>query len=96
MWGLGADDVLGKNFFALDIGLPFDRIRTAIRSASSDGSCASTFVVDAINRSGKAFECRVRILPLMNRSQALYGVILMMSEDLQPVDEQQAVAPDPA
>ena len=36
--------------------------------------------IDAVNRRGKAFECLVRVLPLLGEREAPYGAILLMSD----------------
>jgi two-component system, chemotaxis family, CheB/CheR fusion protein len=79
LWGLRADEVVGKHFLGLDIGLPVERVRGEIRSTLEDGSSGSSVTVPAVNRRGKQFECQVRILPLHDRAHATYGVILLMA-----------------
>jgi two-component system CheB/CheR fusion protein len=81
LWGLRGDEVVGKHFLGLDIGLPAEQVRDAIRTALGDGGRASTVTVDAVNRRGKGFRCVVQALPLHDRADSTYGVILLMSGD---------------
>jgi two-component system, chemotaxis family, CheB/CheR fusion protein len=79
LWGLRAEEVVGKHFLGLDIGLPVERVRGEIRSTLEDGASGSSVSVQAINRRGKQFECEVRVLPLRDRTNSTYGVILLMA-----------------
>jgi two-component system, chemotaxis family, CheB/CheR fusion protein len=79
LWGLRGEEVGGEHFLGLDIGLPVDEIREAIRAALGDGGSGSSVTVHAVNRRGRAFECTVRALPLQTREGNSYGVILLMS-----------------
>jgi two-component system CheB/CheR fusion protein len=63
LWGLRADEVRGKNFLNLDIGLPVGQLRQPIRGVvSGDGGAELT--LDAVNRRGRHLRCRVTISPL--------------------------------
>src|SRR5262249_40600826 len=79
LWGLRAEEVVGKHFLGLDIGLPVEHIRGEIRSALQDSGSGSSVTIEAINRRGKQFACEVRVLPLLDRTNSTYGVILLMA-----------------
>jgi two-component system CheB/CheR fusion protein len=79
LWGLRGEEVVGKHFLGLDIGLPVERIRGEIRSVLEDGGSGSSVTIEAINRRGKQFPCEVRVLPLLDRTHSTYGVILLMA-----------------
>ena len=82
MWGLRREEVVGRAFLGLGIGLPVDRLEQPIASALSDGGAPSTMTVDAINRRGKAFRCWVafdRVQGSMDGGGR--GVILLMEEE---------------
>src|SRR5204863_10052957 len=53
LWGLRGDEVDGRSFLTLDIGLPFRQVSDAIRTALSDGGMQSQVTVEAINRKGR-------------------------------------------
>ena len=79
LWGLRGDEV-GRQ------ALPQPRHRPAGGAgARRDQGRAgrrrdpATITIDAVNRRGRRFSCRVRVLPLFDRSGGSYGVILLMS-----------------
>ena len=79
MWGLRAEEARDKNLLALDIGLPVDRLRKPILDCLA-GFAVSDVVVDAVNRRGRPFACKVVISPLEGRDGHRPGVILLMEE----------------
>jgi len=79
LWGLRGDEVDGKSFLTLDIGLPVQRVGDAIRAALTDGGAENRVTVEAVNRRGRRFDCTVRTLPLTTRAGESYGAILLMS-----------------
>ena len=80
LWGLRAEEVLGRHFLNLDIGLPVDQLRSAIR-ASLAGDCdTEPTVLSATNRRGRAIRCRVTCTPLRGPNDTARGVILLMEE----------------
>jgi two-component system CheB/CheR fusion protein len=79
LWGLRGDEVDGRFFLGLDIGLPVEEVRGAIVAAIGDGGAASTVKAAAVDRRGRAFDCTVRALPLRARDGSSYGAILLMS-----------------
>jgi two-component system CheB/CheR fusion protein len=81
MWGLREDEVKGQSLFNLDIGLPVDQLRGMIRACLNDGGDPRDLVVNAINRRGKAIQCRVSCSPLLAPNKQRQGVILLMEEE---------------
>lgn len=79
LWGLRSDEAIGQNFLNLDIGLPVDQLRPAIRSCLSAFE-PSEVVLDAINRRGRSIRCRVTSTPLLQENNQAQGVILLMEE----------------
>jgi two-component system CheB/CheR fusion protein len=80
LWGLREEEVRGKNIFGLDIGLPTDHLRSAIRASLAGARQHSVEFVDAINRRGREIACLVTVMPLHNRSRTINGVILITEE----------------
>jgi two-component system CheB/CheR fusion protein len=76
-WGLRTNEVEGQSFWSLDIGLPVDKLREAIR-ACLNGEDRVEIVLDTINRRGQSFTCRVTCTPLIGADEARQGVILLM------------------
>ena len=64
LWGLRADEVEGKHFFTLDIGLPMEALRQPLRRCLSGDSDVEPLTVDAINRRGNPVQCTVTCAPL--------------------------------
>jgi two-component system, chemotaxis family, CheB/CheR fusion protein len=80
LWGLRADEVKGQNFLNLDIGLPADQLRPAIRECLSGGNDHSENAVPSTNRRGKAITCKVTVTPLLGSNKEVRGAILLMEE----------------
>jgi two-component system CheB/CheR fusion protein len=79
IWGLRSDEVLGKHFFGLDIGLPVDELREPLLRALEPEPAESEVTVAAVNRRGRSFRCAVRTLPLLTPNGETYGAIVLMS-----------------
>jgi two-component system, chemotaxis family, CheB/CheR fusion protein len=82
LWGLRADEVQGKHFFNLNIGLPIEQLRQPIRHCLDGQEKDRELSLSAINRVGKSIECKVTCSPLVNRGENKAGVILLMEEDV--------------
>jgi two-component system CheB/CheR fusion protein len=80
LWGLRADEVRGKSFLALDIGLPVGELRPLVRACLSGEKETSETTLEAINRRGKRIRCRVGCTPLAAVAGKHDGVILLMEE----------------
>jgi two-component system CheB/CheR fusion protein len=87
LWGLRSDEVRGKHFLNLDIGLPSEQLMTRIR-ACLDGSGAPEYeqiTLAATNRRGRSIRCDV-LVSRLNQDNTSQGIILLMDErDLQSV-----------
>jgi two-component system CheB/CheR fusion protein len=81
MWGLRADEAEGKSLLNLDIGLPVEKLRGAIRPFLAGQSDHSSIILDAINRRGKPIKCRITCSPLVTPNKGPQGVIVLMEED---------------
>jgi two-component system CheB/CheR fusion protein len=81
LWGLRSDEVIGKNFFGLDIGLPVEKLASPIRICLSAAGEQQHITLDAINRRGKTIECYVTCTPLLNPpTNEIVGVILVIED----------------
>jgi len=80
MWGLRAEEVQGKPFSSLNIGLPVTDLLPAIQECLSDGSQPQQVTLPARNRRGKDIFCKVSITPLSGGKESVHGVILLMEE----------------
>ncbi|HET7422631.1 MAG TPA: CheR family methyltransferase [Gemmatimonadales bacterium] len=80
LWGLRLGEVSGQHLLNLDIGLPVERLRPALKACLSGDSAIEQVVLDAVNRRGKTIRCTVTCTPLMGGKNEVRGVILLMEE----------------
>jgi two-component system CheB/CheR fusion protein len=78
-WGLRSEEVTGKQFLNLDIGLPVMELRKPIRDCLA-GTPNTALSVKAVNRRGKPVHCDITCTPLDGGDDGVRGVILMMEE----------------
>jgi two-component system CheB/CheR fusion protein len=64
MWGLSQDEVLDEPFFGLEFGLPLEALQAPVRACRAEGAQPASLEVSAVDRSGRRFTCRVRVLPI--------------------------------
>src|SRR5262249_16149901 len=76
LWGLTADEVDGKHFLNLDIGLSVHHLAAPLRRVRA-GEQVEQLQLDAVNRRGRAVMCRVHFSPLY-ASETPRGVIMIM------------------
>ncbi|HKB04418.1 MAG TPA: PAS domain-containing protein, partial [Gemmataceae bacterium] len=79
LWGLRPDEAREKHFLNLDIGLPVEKLRPAMRACLA-GDAVPAVTVDAVNRRGKTFHCQVTCTPLRGTDKDARGVILLMED----------------
>jgi two-component system CheB/CheR fusion protein len=80
LWGVRPDEARRAHFFNLDFGLPVTELHQPIRDVIHGSGEPQDLRVAATNRKGRAFQCRVRILPLRVADSAVGGAILLMEE----------------
>lgn len=80
LWGLRADEVQGRPFLNLNIGLPVEHLKEPIRNCLAGEVEGQTVTLEAVNRRGKAIQCRVDCTPLTDQEGVHQGVILLMEE----------------
>ena len=78
LWGVRQEEVQGQHFLNLDIGLPIEQVRPALRQAMSAENGSRTTMVDATNRRGRPVRCRVTCSPLVGNDQSVRGVIVVV------------------
>jgi two-component system CheB/CheR fusion protein len=80
MWGVTPDEAEDEHLLALDIGLPIEKLKRELRDTLGGQSAREEVSLEATNRRGKSFECRVTLLPLGGSpgDGAVSGVIMMM------------------
>ena len=80
LWGLRLGKVSGQHLLNLDIGLPVERLRPALKACLSGDSAIEQVVLDAVNRRGRSVRCTVTCTALMGGQNEVRGAILLMEE----------------
>ena len=80
LWGVRSEEARHAHFFNLDFGLPLAELHQPIRDAIHGSGEPRTLILPATNRRGRAFQCRVRVLPLRSVDKVVGGAILLMEE----------------
>jgi two-component system CheB/CheR fusion protein len=81
LWGLRSEEVKNKPLLNLDIGLPVQKLRAAIRPFLDGESEHISTVVEATNRRGKPIKCRITCSPLVTPHKGPQGVIILMEDE---------------
>jgi two-component system CheB/CheR fusion protein len=84
-WGVGIDEVRGKNVLNVDIGLPVGKLRDALLD-SVGGAKTREQRLRARDRRGRDVMCLARIAPLADVTGDVAGAILMMEVEDAPGD----------
>ena len=80
LWGLRDNEVLNRPFLRLDIGLPVGQLVDLTQTALQPEPRLTEQVVEATTRRGKRIRCRVAATPLVDDSNGIRGVVLLMEE----------------
>jgi two-component system, chemotaxis family, CheB/CheR fusion protein len=78
LWGVRSQEVQGVPFLNLDIGLPLEPLASPLHAALRDGDTPESIVLEAVNRRGKAIECKVSFTKLTTPERKLSGVLVLM------------------
>ncbi len=79
LWGVTPDEAEDQHLMSLDIGLPVEQLKTPMKETLSGASPRHEAVIEATNRRGKPFQCRVTILPLNAQGDGnVTGAIMLM------------------
>jgi two-component system CheB/CheR fusion protein len=90
LWGVRRDEAEGRHLFGLDIGLPLDRVRTALRRVLAGADERADIELEALNRRGRAVRVNVTLLPLGLIAGNVSGAVLLTA----PVDGRRPGGPD--
>jgi two-component system CheB/CheR fusion protein len=80
MWGLRQDEVRGRHFLGLDIGLPVQHLRQPLNALRHDSGAPVEVVLDATNRRGRAIRVRVVCAHTGSDRSDSRGVVVVMQE----------------
>ena len=83
LWGLRAEEVVGRPFLGLDIGLPVDSLAEQVAAAAA-GDGDQEVTLDAVNRRGAPVRCVVRCMPLLGGAGTSQGAIVTMDVEARP------------
>jgi len=79
LFGLRGDEVMQRSFLALDIGLPVGEIGPLLHAAiDRDRGERQQVTVDAINRRGQPFTCRVSVQRLLEAPDSDPRLVVLM------------------
>jgi two-component system CheB/CheR fusion protein len=77
LWGVRTDEAQGQHLFGLDIGLPFDNVRSAMRRVLTGTDERVDVELEALNRRGRTVPLRLTLLPFGVSSDGVSGAILL-------------------
>jgi two-component system CheB/CheR fusion protein len=80
LWGLRPDEVQDQPFLHLDIGLPVERMKGALRAVLDGRAGGEKMVLDAVNRRGRAITCEVTVTPLVPAGPDARGAVVLVEE----------------
>jgi two-component system CheB/CheR fusion protein len=78
LWGLRSEEVAGEHLLGLDIGLPIEALKPALRAAAEDGVERDTLEIEATNRRGRRIACEVTVLGMRDRLGNPSGAIVLL------------------
>jgi two-component system, chemotaxis family, CheB/CheR fusion protein len=84
LWGLRSSEVEGANFLNLDVGLPVEKLRPAMKATLTDPGGMEEITLDARNRRGKDIRCRVSCTQLRAPGEGFPRGIILQMEELPP------------
>jgi two-component system CheB/CheR fusion protein len=80
LWGLDAEEVRGKSLADLGTGLPTEKLVGPLQAAVG-GAGPRKILVNAVDRRGRSFRCRVTITPSAGANREPLGAVLVMEEE---------------
>jgi two-component system, chemotaxis family, CheB/CheR fusion protein len=83
LWGVRASETVGQPLLGLDIGLPVSELVEPINEAIKNAHGFREITVNATNRRGKRFTCRVRVSAMASVDGGRGAILLMESVEPQ-------------
>jgi len=81
LWGLREDEVRGEHLLSLDIGLPVERLRSALRAALNGDDGQEPVSLPARDRRGRSLTCAVTCVPLTDVGGDVRGAVVLMEPE---------------
>ncbi|MBL6458459.1 PAS domain S-box protein [Belnapia sp. T6] len=88
-WGLRAEEVLGRDFLDLDIGLRVGRLRPDLLRVLAGETPLASLTLDAVDRRGRQLTSRIRLSPLLYEARPPRGVVLIVEDVTETAREQE-------
>jgi two-component system, chemotaxis family, CheB/CheR fusion protein len=79
MWGLRAEEVVGRSLLGLDFGLPVDELTLPLRRCLTGEAAIEDRTLTSLNRRGRTIGCRVTCTPLLD-GHVREGVVVLMED----------------
>ena len=81
LWGVRADEVVGEHLMDLDLGLPLEKLRRPLRAQLAEpGAQPHEQEMEAVDRSGRRVQVRVRISRLEDHIHAAPCAMVVMDD----------------
>ncbi|MHC5019359.1 MAG: CheR family methyltransferase [Planctomycetota bacterium] len=81
LWGLRRAEAVGTSLWSLDFGLPLPRVRELCATVLAGSADTLSATVDAVNRRGRSFRCRVHIAGLADPGGTRTGVSFFLEAE---------------
>jgi len=79
-WGLRAEEVIGTNFDALDIGAPIHKLRETLAEVQTGRHEHAEHQLEGIDRRGRRILCRVQVSGLLDEGGGSHGLVLVFQD----------------
>jgi two-component system, chemotaxis family, CheB/CheR fusion protein len=80
LWGLPTEEVVGRPFLKLDIGLPLKKMKEPLKTFLESNKISQELLFKAFNRKGQAIQCRIMFNIILGPKKERQGVVLIMEE----------------
>ena len=80
MWGLRADEVHAQPLLHLDMGLPVEQLKPALRAVLDTRAEMQEITLRALNRRGRTVRCHVTVAPLRGMTREVRGAVILVEE----------------
>ncbi len=80
LWGLPTEEVVGRPFLKLDIGLPVKKMKEPLKTFLESNRTSQELLLKAFNRKGQAIQCRTMFNIILGPKKERQGVVLVMEE----------------
>jgi two-component system CheB/CheR fusion protein len=82
LWGLRADEVEGRSFTGLDIGLPVGALREPMHEVLDNPEAELELAIKAVNRRGRTIACHMTLSSLHADQAGVHGGVVLQMEEV--------------